>query len=60
MAQLPNVSEETLAAPSPFPIPGDNQTLGDLLAFLTMHESYHIGQLGLIKKSMTGKRIMDA
>ena len=59
MSGLPKVSDETLAAPSPFPIPGDNPTVGDLLSFLTMHETYHIGQLGLLKKSMGGKRIMD-
>jgi len=60
MAKLPDVSDDILSAPSPFPIPGDNPTVGDLLAFLTMHETYHIGQMGLLKKSMSGNRIMDA
>jgi uncharacterized damage-inducible protein DinB len=60
MAKLPDVSDGALAAPSPFPIPGENPTMGDLLAFLTMHETYHIGQMGLLKKSMSGKPIMDA
>lgn len=59
MAKLPDVSNDTLAKPSPFPVPGDNPTLADLLSFLAMHESYHIGQLGLLKKCMTGRRIMD-
>ena len=59
MAKLPDVSDETLAAPSPLPIPGDNPTVKDLVAFLTMHETYHIGQMGLLRKSMTGTRIMD-
>ena len=49
-----------LAKASPIPIPGDNPTLADLLAFLTMHETYHIGQMGLLKKSMGGSRVMDA
>ena len=31
-----------------FPI--DNQTLLGLLTFLTQHESYHLGQLGLLRK----------
>jgi len=59
MAKLPEVSEEKLAEPSPFPIPGDNPTVRDLLSFLAMHETYHLGQMGLLKKSMTGTRIMD-
>lgn len=60
MAGLPKVSDETLAAASPIPIPGDKPTVADLLSFLTMHETYHIGQLGLLKKGMGGKRIMDS
>jgi len=59
MAKLPEVSDETLATASPIPIPGDDPTIGDLFTFLTMHETYHIGQLGLLKKGMGGKRIMD-
>ena len=31
-----------------FPI--DNQTLLGLLTFMTQHESYHLGQLGLLRK----------
>ncbi len=59
MSRLPEVSEDLLASPSPIPIPGENPTMRDLVAFMTMHETYHIGQLGLLKKSMGGKRIMD-
>ena len=58
MAALPGISEETLAGPAPLLIPGDNPTVRDQMAFLTMHESYHLGQLGLLKKSMGGKGIM--
>ncbi len=58
MANLPQVSDDVLTSPSPFPIPGEGQTMQDLLAFLTMHETYHIGQLGLLKKSMSGTSIM--
>ncbi len=29
-----------------------------LFTFLTMHETYHIGQLGLLKKCMTDRSIM--
>lgn len=58
MAKLPEVAEDVLDAPAPRPIPGENPTVRDMLAFLTMHETYHIGQLGLLKKSMGGKEIM--
>jgi len=58
MANFPQVSDDVLASPSPFPIPGEGQTMQDLLAFLTMHETYHIGQLGLLKKCMSGASIM--
>lgn len=41
---------------SPLPCPlGDR--MGDLLAFLVQHESYHIGQLGLLRKYF-GKEAM--
>jgi uncharacterized damage-inducible protein DinB len=60
MAKLPEVPEPLLNAPASLPIPGDNPTMRDQLAFMTMHETYHIGQLGLLKKSMGGTEIMSA
>ena len=56
---LGSVSAETLLAPSPLPIPGDHPTVGDLISFMAMHESYHIGQLGMLKKAMSGNAIMQ-
>ena len=55
---LPKVTEETLSGPAPFTIPGDDQTTGGMLAFFAMHESYHVGQLALLRKSMDQIRIM--
>ena len=41
---------ETLEAPGPNP----KQTLGQRLAFLAFHESYHAGQIGLLRR-LAGK-----
>ena len=60
LARLPEVSEDLLKAGASLPIPGDKPTMRDQLAFMTMHETYHIGQLGLLKKSMGGTEIMSA
>ena len=56
---LPEVSESLLDSPATFAIPGDNPTMRDQLAFMTMHETYHIGQMGLLKKHMSGVGIMQ-
>jgi len=49
---LPDVSAERLDTPSAtrFPI-GDPTTLGTV-AFLVQHESYHLGQLGLLRRAL--------
>lgn len=60
LARLPEVSQQLLNAPASLPIPGDSPTMGNQLAFMTMHETYHIGQIGLLKKSMGGTEIMSA
>ena len=58
MAGLPNVPQSLLDSPANLPIPGENPTMRDQLAFMTMHETYHIGQMGLLKKHMGGEGIM--
>ena len=48
--QLAQLTEETLRQPSDAPYPVDVRTaLGDA-AFLLEHESYHIGQMSLLRK----------
>ena len=47
---LDGVSEEHLAAESPFKSPIDDFTNGGAIAFLAQHESYDIGQMGFLKK----------
>ena len=56
---LADVPDEVLAESSPFGIPGEGQTMRDLLDFMTMHETYHIGQMGILKKSMGGAGVME-
>jgi len=50
---LKNVTSEQLAAESSFKGPINDQTNLGALSFLTQHESYDIGQLGLLKKYLT-------
>ncbi len=59
MAGLPDVPESLLDSPATFGIPGEDPTMRDQLAFMTMHETYHIGQMGLLKKDLGGKGLMD-
>ena len=47
---LTSVSEEHLAGDSPIKSPIGDSTNGGTIAFLAQHESYDIGQLGLLKK----------
>jgi hypothetical protein len=58
IAQLPEVPDDIWALPAIFPLPGD-PTMRDQIAWMTMHESYHIGQLGILRKSLDGGRIME-
>lgn len=56
---LENITDEQLAAESSFPTPGDDKSVLSFIAILSLHESYHLGQLGLLYKAITGKRLMD-
>jgi uncharacterized damage-inducible protein DinB len=48
---LAAITEAELMRPASLPIPGIN-TLMDELAFFALHESYHVGQLAYIRKSL--------
>ena len=50
-AALASITEAELIRPASLPIPGIN-TLLDELAFFALHESYHVGQLAYIRKSL--------
>ncbi len=48
---LPELTHERLEAPAPFsPSDDPDETVGSLLAGLVFHESYHCGQLGVLRR----------
>ena len=49
---------EQLTSELPFSVPIGGKTLLDLFAFLASHESYHIGQMSIIRKQL-GKAAMS-
>jgi uncharacterized damage-inducible protein DinB len=49
--KISGLSEEHLASAIPFPVP-TGKTFQDLLSFIASHESYHIGQMSIIRKSL--------
>ena len=50
---IKNVADDHLEADSPIKSPIGDFTNGGTIAFLAQHESYDIGQLGLLKKFFT-------
>ena len=50
---LASVTEDHLAAESPFKSPIGDPSIGGTIAFLAQHESYDIGQMALLKKFLT-------
>lgn len=49
--RLAVVTLADFARPTPPHYPGNENTVRDALAFLAEHESYHVGQLGFLRKS---------
>jgi uncharacterized damage-inducible protein DinB len=56
--QLTNMPEEVLISPAPFKAPIADETMRGALSFLLSHESYHIGQLSILRK-LVGKEAMS-
>ncbi len=51
IAAVAALTPEQLAAPAPFsPANNPQETVGTLLAGLIFHESYHIGQTGVLRR----------
>lgn len=48
--QLKRVTDDTLYSQSPFPLPIVEPTIFGFITFIAEHESYHIGQLGFLRK----------
>lgn len=49
---LPNASKEILDQPSAKGAPSLDGTRGGTVGFLCLHETYHMGQLGLVRKTL--------
>ncbi|HEX8172489.1 MAG TPA: DinB family protein [Thermoanaerobaculia bacterium] len=44
------LSDEELAAPAPFNPGPDPETIGSLLTKMAIHEAYHLGQTGILRR----------
>jgi uncharacterized protein YndB with AHSA1/START domain/uncharacterized damage-inducible protein DinB len=51
-ARLGTLTSETLAQPASRTFTPAVQTLRDQIAFLVMHDTYHVGQLGYVRKAL--------
>jgi uncharacterized damage-inducible protein DinB len=49
---LEDASAETLSRPIQAPSPSLDGTVGGLVAFLCLHETYHVGQMGFLRKML--------
>ena len=49
-ATLEEIQHEVLAAPVQQPSPSFDGTVGGMVSFLAMHESYHVGQLVYLRR----------
>ena len=52
MNHLPKLTDEDLNADAPMWFPNKENNIANAIGFLQMHESYHIGQLSLYRKSL--------
>jgi uncharacterized protein YndB with AHSA1/START domain/uncharacterized damage-inducible protein DinB len=51
-ARLAELTDEELARPAQGRVPAMVRTVGDLVAFIALHDSYHVGQLGYVRKAL--------
>jgi len=57
-AKLGALADADLARPAPLKPNPAVQTIGDLLAFFTLHDTYHIGQLAYARKALGHKGVV--
>jgi uncharacterized damage-inducible protein DinB len=50
--KLAALDDEQLASPATGPVFPNAQTVADQIAFLALHESYHVGQLAYVRKAL--------
>ncbi|HXD73357.1 MAG TPA: DinB family protein [Vicinamibacterales bacterium] len=51
-AKLAMLTDAELSQPAKGQLPNSVQTLGDQLAFIALHDSYHVGQLAYVRKAL--------
>ena len=51
-AALEGASDEQLLAPAPEGFPTEDQTMRGAISFLSWHEAYHVGQIGLLRTEL--------
>lgn len=49
---LENMTDERLAAEPPYKFPVQDKTFAGALTFMAQHESYHVGQLAMLRKGL--------
>jgi uncharacterized damage-inducible protein DinB len=57
-AALEEVPEATLSAPAPQPSPSLDGTVGGMVSFLAMHETYHVGQFVYLRRILGHDRVV--
>ena len=58
LARLEEVTDADLDGEAPFEVPGVPKKIGDLVSFLQLHESYHVGQLAYINRMQGSERLV--
>ncbi|MEM9378326.1 MAG: DinB family protein [Planctomycetota bacterium] len=48
---IASMDDETASAPAPRSFPDGSDTIGGVLDFMQFHETYHLGQIGLIRRA---------
>ena len=57
-ATLDEIPQDVLAAPVQQPSPSFDGTVGGMVSFLSMHESYHVGQLVYVRRILGNSGIV--
>jgi uncharacterized protein YndB with AHSA1/START domain/uncharacterized damage-inducible protein DinB len=50
--RLASLGDAELLRPATGPVPPAVQTVGDLITFIALHDSYHVGQLAYVRKAL--------
>jgi len=57
-ARFETLTEKDLAGEPPFAIPGLEKSVAGILAFMSFHESYHVGQLAYLQRLHGGEKLV--